>query len=73
LIKFIELICGISFLTGRLVPLAGVVIFPIILNIFLFHVFLETEGILISILLLAANLFLAFFHRQHYSGILSWK
>jgi uncharacterized membrane protein YphA (DoxX/SURF4 family) len=39
-LKVTELLCGLAFVTGRFVPLATVVIAPIILNIFFFHLFL---------------------------------
>jgi len=40
LLKVTELLCGLAFISGRFVPLATVVIFPITLNILLFHTFL---------------------------------
>src|SRR5882757_2623445 len=58
-IKVTELVCGIAFVTGRFVPLAAVMIFPITLNILLFSVFLAPEGLPVGILLLLGNLFLA--------------
>lgn len=72
-VKFLELICGIAFLTGRFVPLALVMIFPIVLNIFLFHAFLEPGGMIVPIILLGSNLFLAFFYRERYQNVLTWK
>jgi putative oxidoreductase len=44
-IKVTELICSILFLTGRFVTLATVVIFPIVINILLTHIFVAPEGI----------------------------
>lgn len=73
LVKALELVCGIAFLTGRLVPLALVVIFPIVLNIFLFHAFLEPSNMLMPIVLLASNVFLAVVHREQYQTVLQWK
>ena len=72
-VKVFELLCAIAFLSGRFVPLASVVIFPIILNILLFHAFLEPSGLPIAILLLIGNLFLAYYYRDKYKGILSAK
>lgn len=69
-VKIFELACAISFLSGKFVPLATVVIFPIILNILLFHSFLDPSGLPIAILLMAGNLFLAWYHREKYSLIL---
>jgi uncharacterized membrane protein YphA (DoxX/SURF4 family) len=72
-VKIIELLCAVAFLSGRLVPLATVVIFPITLNIFLFHAFLEPSGLAIAALLLIGNLFLAYYHRKKYKGLLTLK
>lgn len=73
LVKALELVCGIAFLTGRLVPLALVVIFPIVLNIFLFHAFLEPGNMVMPVVLLGANVFLAVVYRERYQTILQWK
>ena len=68
-----ELLCGIAFVSGRFVPLATVVIFPVSLNIVLFHVFLAREGLPIAVGLLLANVFLAYGCRQNYRGLLAAK
>jgi len=72
-VKIVELICGIAFITGFFVPLATVVIFPITLNILLFHVFLGPETILVALLLMLGNLFLAYYYRDKYKPMLSYK
>jgi uncharacterized membrane protein YphA (DoxX/SURF4 family) len=72
-IKLVELICAIAFLSGRFVPLATVVIFPITINILLFHAFLEPSGLPVAILLILGNLFLAWNYREKYKGILASK
>src|SRR4051812_12777489 len=61
LIKITEMLCAFAFLSGRFVPLATVVIFPITVNILLFHAFLAPEGLVVGILLLLGNLFLAYY------------
>lgn len=68
-VKLFELVCGIAFLIGIFVPLAAVVIFPITLNIFLFHLFLEPSGLPIAILMIIGNLFLAYYYRDKYKGL----
>jgi putative oxidoreductase len=73
LVKVIELICGIAFVTGWFVPLATVVIFPIVVNIVLVHAFLAPEGLPVAIILLLANLFLAYTYRKNYEPILAAK
>jgi uncharacterized membrane protein YphA (DoxX/SURF4 family) len=72
-VKIFELLCALAFLSGRFVPLATVVIFPITLNIFLFHAFLDPSGLLIPALLLIGNLFLAWYYREKYKGLLALK
>lgn len=68
-VKIVELICGVSFIIGRFVPLATVLIFPIIINILLFHAFLAPQNLPLAILLLLGNLFLAYYYRKNYAGI----
>jgi len=72
-VKVIELICAIAFLSGRFVPLATVVIFPINVNILLYHVFLGPEGLPTAILLMLGNLFLAWYYREKYTAMLAAK
>jgi putative oxidoreductase len=62
---------GIAFLAGKFVPLATVVIFPITLNIVLFHAFLAPEGMLVPVIILLGNLFLAFRYRENYQSIVT--
>ncbi len=69
-VKIFELACVISFLSGKFVPLATLVIFPIILNILLFHSFLDPSGLPVAIPLMIGNLFLAWYHREKYALIL---
>ena len=68
-VKIIELICGIMFLSGRFVPLATILISPIIVNIFFVHVFLSTEGLPVAIFLVFANSFIAYNHRERYRAL----
>src|SRR4051812_33085733 len=72
-IKITELVCGLAFLSGRFVPLATGMIFPITLNILLFHAFLAPEGLVTAILLLLGNLFLAYYYRRNYAPMLVAK
>jgi putative oxidoreductase len=72
-VKVFELLCAIAFLSGRFVPLATVVIFPISVNILLFHAFLEPSGLPVAAFVIAGNLFLAYYYRDKYKGLLSVK
>lgn len=68
-VKVIELICGLAFVTGRFVPLASVLIAPIIVNIFLVHTFLDMNGLPVAAFLVLANIFIAYFHRDSYKPL----
>jgi putative oxidoreductase len=69
-VKIIELLCGIAFLSGKFVPLASVLISPIIVNIFFVHLFLGPERLPVAIFLVLANSFLAYYNRQSYKPLL---
>jgi len=73
LIKVTEFVCALAFISGYFVPLAAQVIFPNIVNIFLFHLFMEPSGLPIAILLLAGDLFLAYYYRERYLPMLKAK
>ena len=70
LVKIVELLCAIAFLSGRFVPLASVLIMPNIVNIFFVHLFLGPEGLPLAIFLIAANLFVAYSNREVYKPLL---
>lgn len=61
LLKGTEIICGLMLLTGRFVPLALVILAPVVLNIFLVHAFIGPEGLPLAIALGIAQIYLSFF------------
>jgi putative oxidoreductase len=73
LIKITELVCGLAFVTGRFVPLATVIIAPVIINIFLFHAFVDTAGLPVGIFLVLANAFVAWANWNKYKPLLESK
>ncbi|MCB1166313.1 MAG: DoxX family protein [Leptospiraceae bacterium] len=73
LLKINELISGLLLISGRYVALALVMIFPVTLNIFLYHVFVLPEGLPIAIFLLVANLILAYVYRDKYRPLFESK
>jgi hypothetical protein len=72
-IKLFELVCAVSFLSGRFVSLATVIIFPITLNILLYHSFLDPQGLSVAVPLMIGNLFLAYYYRDRYKPFLAIK
>jgi putative oxidoreductase len=72
-VKIFELLCAIAFLSGRFVPLATVVILPIMLNILFYHVFVDTSGLPVGVVFMLGNLFLAYSNLDKYKAILAAK
>ena len=70
LIKGVEVVCGALLLLGQFVPLALVLLAPIIVNIVLFHAVLAPEGVVMGIVILALELLLARAHRGAYAPML---
>ena len=73
LIKVTELVCGLAFVTGFFVPLAAVVIAPVVVNIFLFHLFVDTSGLPAAIFLVLGNAFLGFYYWDRYRPMMRAK
>ncbi|TGL04242.1 DoxX family membrane protein [Leptospira bouyouniensis] len=69
LIKITELVCAIAFLTGRFVPLASVIIAPVVINIFMVHIMIAPEGIPVGIFVVVANAFLGYYNRSAYVAL----
>lgn len=65
LLKGTEIICGLMLLSGMFVPLALVVLAPVVLNIFLVHAFMAPEGLIVACVIGALEIFLAFFSPQY--------
>ena len=61
LLKSTETVCGLLLITGAFVPLALVVLAPIILNIFFTHLFLAPSGLPLALILGALEIYLSFF------------
>jgi uncharacterized membrane protein YphA (DoxX/SURF4 family) len=69
LAKSIELLCGLSFISGRYVTLANILIFPVTVNILFINFFLTPEGLPLAIFVFLGNLFLIFSHWENYKGL----
>jgi uncharacterized membrane protein YphA (DoxX/SURF4 family) len=70
-IKGTEVLCGLLLLCNRFVPLALVVLAPIVLNILAFHLFLASDGTGLSVVILALQLYLAWGYRQAFAPLLT--
>ena len=61
LLKGTEAICGLMLLTNFLVPLALVVLAPILINILCVNIFLDTSGIPMGLIMVIVHSYLSFF------------
>jgi uncharacterized membrane protein YphA (DoxX/SURF4 family) len=68
-----ELTAGIFLLAGILVPLALTLLAPVVVNIVLFHIFLDPVGMPIAILVLVLEVFLAWAYRDSFRGVLDLR
>jgi uncharacterized membrane protein YphA (DoxX/SURF4 family) len=73
LLKTIEVAAGLLLLSGFLVPLALAVLAPIVINIVGFHLFLEPSGLPLPLVVLAAELFLAWSYRAAFAPMLQLR
>jgi uncharacterized membrane protein YphA (DoxX/SURF4 family) len=71
LISATQVVAGALMLANRYVPLALVLIAPVIVNIFLFHIFVETGGFVLGALLLLAECYLGWAYRESFKAMLS--
>lgn len=71
LIKGTEVVAGALLLSNRFVPLALVLLAPVLVNIVAFHAFLAPEGLAIAIALLAVEVALAWAYRAAYRPLLA--
>jgi putative oxidoreductase len=69
LAKIVELLCGISFVSGKFMKLFAVILVPVTLNILLINVFMMPEGTPIAAALFLGNLFLIYTNWNSYKGI----
>lgn len=71
LVKGTEVICGLLLLVNRFVPLALVVLAPVIVNIVAFHAFLAPSGLPIPIVIVLLEAYLAWSYRRVFAPVLA--
>jgi uncharacterized membrane protein YphA (DoxX/SURF4 family) len=70
LLGLVEAAAGVMLLSGRFVPLALTLLAPIIVNIVGFHLFVAQGGFAMTGIVLAAELYLAWVHRDAFASML---
>jgi len=73
LLKSTEVVGGALLLMKRYVPLALVLLAPIIVNIFAFHAALDHAGVGLAVVLVALEIGLAYAHRKAFAPLLTAK
>jgi uncharacterized membrane protein YphA (DoxX/SURF4 family) len=71
LVKATEVLVGALLLANRFVPLALVVLAPIMVNIVAFHGLYAPSGLVLPVILVAAQVFVAWQHRAVFSALLT--
>ena len=71
LVKGTEVLAGALLLSNRFVPLALVLLAPVLVNIVAFHAFLAPSGLAVPIALVVLELYLAYRYRAAYRPLLS--
>ena len=69
LAKAVELIVGLSLLSGKFMKVTLLALLPISINIFLIHTVTQVSEVPVAIFVLGANLFLIYAHWDSYKGL----
>ena len=68
-VGFLQVAGGLLILIGRYVPLGLTLLGPVIVNILLFHIFLDRSGLPIAIVVSVLALFLLWRYRSNFAGL----
>ena len=68
-VKVIEIIGGLLLLSGRFTPAGLFLLGPVVVNILLFHAFLDPQGLPVAIVITLLEAFLVVQNWDHFSAI----
>jgi putative oxidoreductase len=68
-VSAVELAGGALLLANRYVPLSLVLLGPVIVNIFFYHLLMDRSGLIIAIVVIILWGLIALRHRQYFSGL----
>lgn len=69
LAKAVELLSGLSYVTGKYVAFANLLVLPVTVNILFINYFMSPEGLPIAIPLFLGNLFLIYRYWDNYKSV----
>jgi hypothetical protein len=67
--KVIEIASGLAILFNRYTAFFLLILFPVSVNIFLFHTILAPAGVPLALAIIVLHLFLGFAYRKYYSSL----
>ena len=70
LVKIVELVAGLTLLTGKFMKLGLLILLPITVNIFFLHALIAPTDLPVAIFVLGANLFLIYAHWESYKDLI---
>jgi putative oxidoreductase len=65
-----QLLLGIALLLNRFIPLALLLFAPVVVNVLLFHLFLDVKSILMAMPVIGITTFLFVYNKSHFSSFL---
>lgn len=65
----IQILSGVLLLLGIFVPFALILLAPILVNIFLFHLFLNSSGLIMAVILCALEVIVAWQYRRAFQPL----
>ena len=71
--KGVEIIAGVLLIIRRFVPLALVVLASIVVNILAFHIFVDSELLLLALIVTFLEGVLVWFYRDNFKGLVERK
>jgi len=69
-VGLLQVIGGLLLLIGRYVPLGLTLLGPVIVNILLFHIFLDPSGLPMALVVAVLALFLLWRYRTNFAGLM---
>ena len=73
LVKGTEVLAAVLLLLNRFVPLALILLAPVLVNIIAFHAFLAPSGVTVPVVLLILELYLAWTYRHLFRPMLAFR
>lgn len=73
MMKILQIAGGLSLMSNYFAPFFAVVVFPMSLNVLLFHTILVPSGWYMGVLLMGPNLLLGWGYRTYYAGMFTVK